>query len=137
MVCNYIKDRALTVDVLWEVVYGVIREALHLDSLEDFNATEVDLMELKDNILSIGKTKDKHNTSSLRPTFVPLSVRTSEKKSTLGDTFSPSSATAPAPICQSLFSRLSYPLGVVQSPLTKPMGPPPGISYPSVSAPYR
>ena len=93
-------------------------------------------MELKDNILSIWKTKDKHKTSSLRPTFVPLSARASEKKSTLGDTFSPSSATAPAPICQSLFSRLSYPLGGVQSPLTKPMGPPPGISYPSVSAPY-
>ena len=87
--------------MLWEAVYGVFREALHLDSLEDFNAMEVDLMELKDNILSIWKAKDKHKTSSLGPTFVPSSVRASEKKSTLGDTFFPSSAMATAPICQS------------------------------------
>ena len=136
MVSNYIKDRALTVDLLWEVVYGVFREALCLDSLEDFNATEADLMELKDNILSIWKARDKHKTSSFRPMFVPSSARASEKKSTVGDTFLPSSATAPAPICQSLFSGLSYAVGGVQSPLAKPMGLPPGISYPSVSAPY-
>ena len=137
MVCNYVKDRALTVDVLWEVVYGVFRETLCLDSLEDFNAMEVDLMELKDNILSIWKARDKCKTSSLGPMFVLLSVRAGKKKSTLGDTFSPSSAIAPAPICQSLFSRLSYAVGGVQSPLAKPMGLPPGISYPSVSVPYR
>ena len=101
MVCNYIKNRALTVDVLWEVVYRVFREALCLDSLEDFNAMEADLMELKDNILSIWKAKDKHKTSSLRPTFVPSSTRAGKKKkSTLGDTFFPSSATAPVPICE-------------------------------------
>ena len=63
---------------------------------------EVDLMELKDNILSIWKARDKHKTSSLGPTFVLLSARAGKKKkSTLGDTFSPSSAMAPAPICQS------------------------------------
>ena len=100
MVCNYIKDKALTVDMLWEVVYRVFREALCLDSLEDFNVTEADLMELKDNILSIWKARDKHKTSSLRPMFVLSSMRAG-KKSTLGDTFSPSSAMAPAPICQS------------------------------------
>ena len=137
MVCNYIKNRALTADMLWEVVYGVFREALCLDSLEDFNATEADLMELKGNILSIWKAKDKCKTSSLGPTFVTSSVRASEKKkSTLGDTFSASSAMAPAPICQSLFSGSSYAVGGVQSPLTKPVGPPPGILYPSVSMPY-
>ena len=87
MVCDYIKDRALTVDMLWEVVYRVFREALHPDSLEDFNATDMDLMEIKDNILSIWKSRDKHKTSSLRPMFVPLSVRASKKKSILGDTF--------------------------------------------------
>ena len=50
-------------------------------------------MELKDNILSIWKAKDKCKTSSLRPMFVLFLVRSSEKKSTSGDTFSPSSAT--------------------------------------------
>ena len=38
------------VNVLWEVAYGVSHEALHLDSLEDFNATEADLMDMKNNI---------------------------------------------------------------------------------------
>ena len=134
-VCDYVKDRVLTVDVLWEVVYRVFREALCFDLLEDFNAMEADLMELKDSILSIWKAKDKCKTSSLRPTFVPLSA-SEKKKSTLGDTFSPSSATEPAPIHQSLFSRLSYVVGGVQSSLTKPMGLPPGIPYPLVSTPY-
>ena len=41
--CDYIGTRALTVDVLWEVVYRVFRETLCLDSLEDFNATEAGL----------------------------------------------------------------------------------------------
>ena len=53
MVCDYVRIRALTVDILWEVVYRVFREALHLNLLEDFNATEVDLGEMKDKILSI------------------------------------------------------------------------------------
>ena len=85
--------------MLWEVVYGVFREALHLDSLEDFNAMEADLMELKYKNLSIWKARDKHKTSSLRPMFVPSSMRAGKKKPTLGNTFLPSSATAPAPIC--------------------------------------
>ena len=40
------------VDVLWEVAYGVFKEVLHLNLLEDFNATEADLMDLKNNILA-------------------------------------------------------------------------------------
>ena len=44
MVCDYVKDQSLMVDVLWEVAYGVFKEALHLNSLEDFNATKADLM---------------------------------------------------------------------------------------------
>ena len=136
MVCDYIRTRALTVNVLWEVVYRVFREALHLDSLEDFNATEADLGELKDQILSIWKAKDKHKTSSLGPTFVLSSAGASKKKSTLGATFLPSSATVPVPICQSPFTGLSYAVGGVQSPLAKPVGPPPGIPYPLVSMPY-
>ena len=52
MVCEYVKGQPLTVNVLWEVAYGVCKEVLHLDSLEDFNATKVDLMELKNDILA-------------------------------------------------------------------------------------
>ena len=89
MVCDYVKDKSLMVNVLWEVAYRVFKEALHLNLLEDFNATEADLMELKNDILATWKSRDKHKTLSLRPTFIPSSVRASERKSTLGDTFSP------------------------------------------------
>ena len=79
---------------------GVLKEALNLNSLEDFNTTEADLMELKDDIFTAWKSRDKCKTSSLRPTFIPSSVRASEKKkSTLCDNFSPSSATGLAPLC--------------------------------------
>ena len=95
----------------------MFREALHLNSLEDFNATG----EIKDKILSIWKAKDKCKTSSLRPTFVLLPAGASKKKkSTLGATFSPSSATAPVPICQSHFTGLRYAVGGVQLPLQSP-----------------
>ena len=53
--------------MLWEVAYGVCHEALHLNSLEDFNATEVDLMDMKNNILAMWKSRDRRRTSSLRP----------------------------------------------------------------------
>ena len=136
MVCDYIRTRALTVNVLWEVVCGVFREALCLDLLEDFNATKADLRELKDKILSIWKAKDKHKTSSLGPTLVLSPAGASKKKSTLGATFLPSSTTVPVPIHQNCFTGLSYAVGGVQSPLAKPMGLPPGIPYPLVSTPY-
>ena len=116
---------------------GCFKEALKLDLLEDFNATEADLMELKDEILTAWKSRDKHKTLSLGPTFIPSSVRASEKKkSTLGDTFSPSSATALAPIHSSIFSGSSYAIGGTQSPLVRPMTLPPGILHPSVSVSY-
>ena len=70
MVCEYVKDQALTVNVLWEIAYSVCHEALCLDSLEDFNATEVDLMGMKDDILATWKSRDARKTLSLRPTFV-------------------------------------------------------------------
>ena len=63
------------VDVLWEVTYGVFKEALCLDLLENFNATEADLVKLKDNILTTWKSRDRHKTLSLGPTFIPSSVR--------------------------------------------------------------
>ena len=99
------------VDVLWEVAYGVFKEALCVNSVEDFNTTKADLMELKDDILATWKSRDKHRTSSLGPTFTPSSAWASEKKSRLGDTFSSSSAMVPKSICLSIFSGLSYGLG--------------------------
>ena len=58
MVCEYMRDKALTVNVLWDIAYGLHHEALHLDSLEDFNATEADLMSMKDDILATWKSRD-------------------------------------------------------------------------------
>ena len=89
MVSDYVKDKLLMVNVLWEVAYGVFKEALYLDLLEDFNATKADLMELKNDILTTWKSRDKHKALSLGPTFIPSSVRASERKSTSGDSFFP------------------------------------------------
>ena len=134
--CDYVKGQSLMVDMLWKVAYGVFKEVLCLNSLEDFNATKADLMDLKNNILTTWKSRDKHRTLSLRPTFIPSSARASKRKSMLGDTFSPSRAMVPAPICSSIFSSLSYGLGGTQSPLIRPLGPPPGILYPLMSMSY-
>ena len=86
-VCEYVRDQALTVNMLWEVAYGVCHEALHLDSLEDFNATEADLMDMKNNILAMWKSRDRRRTLSLRPTFTSSSVDSKEQGSTIGKTF--------------------------------------------------
>ena len=75
------------INMLWEVAYGVSHEVLHLDSLEDFNATEADLMDMKNNILATWKSRDKRRTLSLRPTFTSTSTGSKEQGSTLGKTF--------------------------------------------------
>ena len=82
--------------MLWEVAYGVCHEVLHLDSLEDFNATKADLMDLKNNILTMWESRDRCRTSSLGPTFTALSAGIKEKWSTLGKTFTPTRATMSA-----------------------------------------
>ena len=120
------------VNLLWEVAYRVFKEVLCLDSLEDFNATKVDLMDLKNNILTMLESRDRHRTSSLGPMCTPSSVDASEKRSTLGDTFNPSKATASTTILHSL----GYGLGKMPSLLSKPLGPPPGILYPSMPTSY-
>ena len=89
MVCKYVKGQSLMVNVLWEVAYGVCKEVLCLDPLEDFNATEADLMELKNNILTMWESRDRCRTLSLGPTFTPLYAGANDKRSTLGDTFTP------------------------------------------------
>ena len=72
------------VNMLWEVAYSLCHEVLCLDSLEDFNATEADLMDLKNDILTMWESRDRHRTLSLGPTFTPSSTSASEKGSTLG-----------------------------------------------------
>ena len=42
-VCDFVGARALMVNLLWEVIQGIFKEALCLDSLDDFNMTEVKL----------------------------------------------------------------------------------------------
>ena len=72
MVCEYVKGQSLMVNMLWEVAYGMCKEVLCLNSLEDFNATEADLMELKNNILTMWESRDRWRPSSLRPMFTPF-----------------------------------------------------------------
>ena len=132
MVCEYIKDQALMVNVLWEVAYRVCHEVLCLNSLEDFNATKADLMDLKNDILTTWESRDRCRTLSLGPTFTPLSTSASEKGSTLGKTFTPSKASVSAGILHGS----SYGLGGTSSPLLRPLAPPPGIPHPSVLSSY-
>ena len=113
------------VNVLWEVAYGVCHEVLCLDSLEDFNATKADLMDLKNDILATWESWDRHRTLSLRPMFTPLSVSASKKGSTLGKTFTPSQASVSAGILHGS----GYDLGGMSSPLLRPLAPPPQCSH--------
>ena len=131
MVCEYMKDQALTVNVLWEIAYGVCHEALHLDLLEDFNATEVDLMGMKDDILATWKSRDVRKTLSLRPTFIS-SADSKGQGSTLGRTFIPRGATASS-------GALCDPgggTGETSSPFFRPLAPPPRIPSMSGLSPY-
>ena len=109
---------------LW---YSVCHEALHLDSLEDFNATEADLMDMKNNILAMWKSRDRRRTSSLRPTFISSMAGSKEQGSTLGKTFTSGGAgtSTSAP------HGPDYSLGETLSPFFKPLAPPPRI--PSMS----
>ena len=55
-----------------------------------------------------------------------------DKRSTLGDTFTPSKATASA----STLHGSSHGLGETSPPLSRPLGPPPGILYALMPASY-
>ena len=119
------------VNVLWDTAHGLHHEALHLDSLEDFNATEADLMSMKDDILAMWMSKDVRKTSSLRPMFI-ASVDSRSQGSTLGKTFIPGGATAAS-------SALHGPggsMGEVSSSFSRPLAPPPGIPSISGLSPY-
>ena len=93
MVCEYARDKPLTLNMLWEIAYSIHKESLCLDSLEDFNATEADIMHMKEDILATWKSRDARKTSSLGPTFVSAADSRS-RGSTLGKTFIPE---GPAP----------------------------------------
>ena len=118
--------------MLWEVAYGVCHEALHLDSLEDFNATEADLMDMKNNILATWKSGDRGRTLSLGPTFTSSSADSKEQGSTLGKTFTSGRATTSISAPRSP----SYSLGETSSPFFKPLAPPPRIPSPSRLSSY-
>ena len=123
-VCEYARDKPLTLNLLWDIVYSIHKESLRLDTLEDFNATEADIMRLKEGILSTWKSRDVRKTSSLGPTFVS-SADSRSRGSTLGKTFTPGQPTPSS----------SVPRGpggggdvIAASPSAfKPLAPPPGI----------
>ena len=89
-------------------------------------------MDLKNDILAMWESRDRCRTSSLGPTFTPSSVGASEKRSTLGDTFIPSKAMVSATVLHSS----GHGLGEMPSLLSRPLGPPPGIPYPSMPTSY-
>ena len=124
-VCEYAHDQALTVNVLWEVAYGVCHGALHLESLEDFNATKADLMGMKDDILAMWKSRDGRRTSSLGPTFIS-SADSKGQGSTLGKTF----------ISGGALHGPGGSMGEASLPFFRPLAPPPRISSTSGLLPY-
>ena len=118
------RDKPLTLNVLWEIAYSIHKESLCLDSLEDFNASEADIMHMKEGILAMWKSRDVRKTSSLGPTFVSFANSRSQG-STLGKTYIPR-----GPVPSS-----SVPHGpggggdmsAASSSVFKPLAPPPGI----------
>ena len=130
-VCKYVRDQTLT-NNMWEVAYGVCHEALRLDSLEDFNATEADLMDMKNNILATSKSRDRSWTSSLRPMFTSSSAGSKEQGSTLGKTF----ASARAATSIGALHSPGHSLGKTLLPFFRPLAPPPGIPSPSGLSSY-
>ena len=123
-VCEYARDKPLTLNVLWEIAYSIHKESLHLDSLEDFNATEADVMHMKEDILAMWKSRDMRKTSSLRPTFVS-SADSRSRGSTLGKTFIPGGPAPPSGVPHGPGGGSGT--GAMSSSVFKPLAPPPGI----------
>ena len=124
MVCEYTRDKPLTISVLWEIAYGIHKESLWLDSLQDFRATEADIMHMKEDILATWKARDMRKTSSLGPTFVS-STDSKSRESTLGKTFIPG---VPAPSSVAPCGPSGDSGTTATSPsVFKPLVPPPGI----------
>ena len=113
------------INVLWEIAYGIHQESLCLDSLEDFNATEANIMHMKDDILATWKSRDARKPSSLGPTFIS-SADSRSWGSTLGKTFIPRGSAPPSSV-------LCGPgdggggTSAVSSSVFQPLAPPPRI----------
>ena len=107
------------VNMLWEVAYGVFKEILCLAiHWRTSMPPEADLMDLKNDILASHRSPGTSTGPHPLGPHLPLLLQgSSEKKSTLGDTFTPSKAIAPVPICASILSSLSHGLGEMPSPL--------------------
>ena len=115
-----------------EIAYGLHHESLCLDSLEDFNATEANLMSMKDDILAMWKSRDMRKTLSLRPMFIS-SVDSRSQGSTLGRTFIPRGPTPPS---SALHGPGGGGMSAVSSSFFKPLAPPPRIPSTSGLSPY-
>ena len=126
------RDKALTVNVLWEIAYGLHHESLCLDSLEDFNATEADLMSMKDDILAMWKSRDMRKTLSLGSTFIS-SADSRSQGSTLGRTFIPG---RPMPPSGALHGPGGGGMSAVSLSFFRPLAPPPRIPSMSGLSPY-
>ena len=89
-------------------------------------------MDMKNNILTMWKSRDRRRTLSLRPMFTSSSMDSKEQGSTLGKTFtSTRAAMSVSALCSP-----SYSLGKTSSPFFKPLAPPPRIPSPSRLSSY-
>ena len=133
MVCKYARDKPLMISMLWEIAYGIHTESLHLDSLEDFGATEADVMHMQENILATWKSRDTRKTSSLGPMFIS-SADSRSQGSTLGKTFIPGGPTPPSGVPRGPGGGGG--MSAVSSPVFKPLATPPRIPLASGLSPY-
>ena len=132
-VCEYVRDKALTVNMLWEIAYGLHHESLCLDSLEDFNATEADLMSMKDDILATWKSKDVEE-NFVPQTHVHLFRGLQESGIYLGENFYSRRG-----LCHPAVPSLGPGGGgmsAVSSSFFRPLAPPPRIPSMSRLSPY-
>ena len=58
MYCEFIDEKPLTKDLLWEVAEGLFQESICLDTLDDFKAMAEELTGMQDEILEILKKED-------------------------------------------------------------------------------
>ena len=132
MVCEYTRDKPLMINVLWGIAYSIHQESLHLDSLEDFNATKANIMRMKDDILATWKSRDMRKTLSLRPMFIS-SADSRSWGSTLGKTFIPR---GPVPPSSVLCGPGGGGTSAMSSSAFKPVAPPPRIPLVPGLSPY-
>ena len=119
MCCDFIGDRPLSEDDLWQTADGLLHAALCLYTLEDFQATKEELASLQEEVLGIWKEDNQIQSkpSSLRLTFILRSKKGPERSSTLGVSFS------------ALRDPMAHPIFSNTTTISQPRAPP-GIPYP-------